>query len=146
MTIVDLLEGLQCPLINGLYFENGDIVALDYRREAEARIVSVGRLRFRDIDLEAVGVVEFDYLGRRVFGDHEIRYGEGSAGGDGVACLLSRESNRVLWFLFLDNSNPFCEARIAEDTVLLTSTDGAVFSVPHARPEAIGVARAADFR
>ncbi len=145
MTIVDLLEGLQCPLISGVYFENGDIVALDYRNEAEARIVPVGRLRFRDIDLEAVGVVEFDYLGRCVFGDHEIRYGEGSAGGDGVACLLSRESNRVLWFLFLDNSNPFCEAHIAEDAVLLTSTNGAVLSVPLAGPEAIGIVRSADF-
>ena len=145
MNIVDFLDNHKCPAINGLYYEGGEITILDYISNGGAHFNVIACSNIRDLNIDAVGFVDFDYMGERFFGDFVARYGEGSSGGDGVFCLLRKETKKMLWFLFLDNSNPFCNVEFLEGIILLHSTSGAIFSMPIDRPENIEVIRNPDF-
>lgn len=145
MRIDDLLGDCKCPDINGFYYENGDIAVLDCNASAVASVNVVKRLNIRDIAVDEVGLVDFDYIGERLFGDLIAKFGEGSSGGDGVVCLLRKTTKKMLWFLFLDNSNPFCDVKLLGDNVLVHSTNGAVLSIPVDHPDFIKVIREPEF-
>ncbi len=145
MNICDLLSDYKCPDINGLYYENGDIAVLDCSTNVISFVGVIDRLNIRDVKIHEVGLVDFDYFGERLFGDLIAKYGEGSFGGDGIFCLLSKTTKKLLWFLFLDNSNPFCDVELFGDEIHLHSTNGAVLSIPVDRPEFIKVIKASDF-
>ena len=145
MNIYDLLSSCKCPDINGLYFENGDIAVLDCNANAVAFVSVIKHLNIRDVSVDEVGLVDFDYVWERLFGGLIAKFGEGSSGGDGVFCLLRQTTKKMLWFLFLDNSNPFCDAELFGDNIHLHSTNGAVFSIPVDRPEFIKVIKASEF-
>jgi NAD(P)H-hydrate repair Nnr-like enzyme with NAD(P)H-hydrate epimerase domain len=38
---------------------------------------------------------------------YSVFAGEGSMGGDGIVFVMNKDENMPLWFLFLDNSDPF---------------------------------------
>lgn len=145
MNICDLLSSCKCPDINGLYFENGDIAVLDCNANAVPFVNVIERLNIGDVSIDEVGLVDFDYVGERLLGGFIAKYGEGSSGGDGVFCLLRQTTRKMLWFLFLDSSNPFCGVELFGDNIHLHSTNGAVFSIPVDRPEFIKVIKTFDF-
>ncbi|RYF88003.1 MAG: hypothetical protein EON95_20985 [Caulobacteraceae bacterium] len=145
MNIVDFLADYKCPAINGFYYESGDIAIIDYNTKGRAVVNVIAHSNIYNVNIDAVGLVDFDYMGERSFGDVVARYGEGSSGGDGVFCLLSKDTKRMQWFLFLDNSNPFCNVEFFDDDILLHTTSGAIFSIPLDRPELIEVIRSPDF-
>ena len=62
MNIYDLLSSCKCPDINGLYFENGDIAVLDCNANAVAFVSVIKHLNIRDVSVDEVGLVDFDYV------------------------------------------------------------------------------------
>ncbi|MFY3386228.1 hypothetical protein [Paracidovorax sp. MALMAid1276] len=140
-----ILGNCKCSDINGLYYENGDIAVLDCGVNAVAFGSVIKRLNIRDVSVDEVGLVDFDYVGGRLFDGLIAKFGEGSSGGDGVLCLLSQTTKKMLWFLFLDNGNPFCDEELFGDDIHLRSTNGAVFSIPVHRPQFIRVIKASEF-
>jgi hypothetical protein len=145
VTILDLLNRDQCPLINGLYLDDGTLIALNYENRGDVHFEVTDILNFDAIDIEETGVCDFAWYGQHLSAEHVVRYGEGSYGSDGVAGLFCRRSQKIIWFLFLDNSNPFCDARLSEDTVFLHTTSGAIFSIPIKQPQNISVVKGPDF-
>lgn len=145
MNIEDLLGDYKCPDINGLYYGDGSIAVLDCNTNEGAFVNVINHFNIRDLAVDATGLVDFDYIGERFFGEFIARYGEGSSGGDGVFCLFDKTTKKFLWFLFLDNSNLFCDVEFFENNILLHSTNGAIFSIPVEQPELIKVIRSSDF-
>ncbi len=100
MNIYDLLDDYRCPDISGLYYENGDITVLDCNANAVAFVNVIKHLNIRDVSVDEVGLVDFDYVGERLFGGLIAKFGEGSSGGDGVFCLLSQATKKCCGFYF----------------------------------------------
>ncbi|CAB5723547.1 Uncharacterised protein [Delftia tsuruhatensis] len=135
MNFQDIVKRHRCPLVNGIFLADGEVFLLAYATPENAGIQVLGRTRLDRLDTEDTGTIEFDYLGQACRGGHQLRFGEGSFGADGVAGLFLEGELR--WFLFLDNCNPFCSARLDGDAAVLHSTSGAIFSVPLVAPQCL---------
>jgi hypothetical protein len=53
--------------------------------------------------------------------------------------------NELVWFLFLENSNPFCKAIIKDHIAFVQSTNGVIFSIPIDNPQLVQVVKNPNF-
>lgn len=143
MKRIEIFNNFQCPFINGIFLHNGEIFVLDYRNKNNATVDIVRKLNFFDDEVKKADLIDFDYMGQISYADYQIRYGEGSFGGDGVVGLFLK--NELVWFLFLENSNPFCKAIIKDHIVFVQSTNGVIFSIPIDNPQLLQVVKNPDF-
>ncbi|MDM5249145.1 MULTISPECIES: hypothetical protein [unclassified Lysinibacillus] len=139
MSINKLIENFECPLINAFFFSNEDILVLDNNNEwirvlCKSTIESF--FKYNDGD----SVCHFDILKKYETDDFTVSIGEGSFGGDGIV-QLNDKTGKLIWFLFLDNSNPFIKAELENDSIQVTSTKGIKIKIPIHNPEKISIVK-----
>ncbi len=135
MNINELIGNNKCPLINAFFFSNGDMLVLNNDNSyigvlCKSSIESYFYYNSED------SVSSFDILNKYETDKFIISIGEGSYGGDGVI-QLDDKSGKLIWFLFLDNSNPFIEVVLIKDYIEVISTKNVKFKIPILHPERI---------
>lgn len=57
-------------------------------------------------------------------------------GGDGIVFVMDKSKDSPLWFLFLDNSNPFEKVRFEDyNIIVIQSSSGLKIRIPIDNPE-----------
>ena len=124
-TLTDFIGNCQIPLINAIFYPNGDILVLDshYVGEKYALQVlcksSIGSF-FSYHDLDEVS--SFDICYKAEYDGYCVMCGEGSFVADGIIYAKDTVEDKLLWAIFLDNSNPFYKVDFTDDNVLAYST------------------------
>ena len=139
MNINDLIDNFECPLINALFFPNGEMLVLKNNNEyirvlCKSTIESFFKYNNED------WVSCFDILKKFETDNFIINVGEGSFGNDGFV-QLNNKTGKLLWFLFLDNSNPFIEVKLENDFIEVRSTKGITIKIPIYNPEKIYIVK-----
>ncbi len=135
MNIDNLIDNFECPLVNAIFFPNGDMLVLKNSNFnidvlCESTIDSFFKYNSHD------SVSRFDILNKFASNDYIVSVGEGSFGGDGFVRLDDNNGN-LIWFLFLDNSNPFINAEVKNDCIEVVSTSDVKIRIPINKPENI---------
>ena len=139
MNINKLIENFECPLINAIFFTNGDMLVLsNNNRHIEVLCKSTVESFFNYNDRDSVS--RFDILKKYEEGRYIINVGEGSYGGDGIV-QLKEKTGKLIWFLFLDNSNPFVKAELKNDLIRAKSTKDVKITIPIYNPEKITITK-----
>jgi hypothetical protein len=144
-SIQDLWEREQCPIVNGIIFDSGEIVLLKIRS-----------LQVRSIWVELLDVVGKTTL-EEILIDHPERLasittlnetqvdsegsglrlfcGEGSLGGDGFVSACRASDSHLNWIAFFDNSNPFEHIEIDGSDALAVNNCQQIWRFPLMRPD-----------
>ena len=140
ITIESILEDDECPFINAFFLENGELLALEsllaganQRIRVLCKSTITSFFEYNDEDY----VISFDFQKEYENDKYIISGGEGSFGGDGVLCVRYKDTMKLVWFLFLDNSNPFDTIDVENECVLVKSTSNVSFKIPISHPEMI---------
>ena len=139
--IISLIQNEECPLINALFLSNGEMYVLESQM-GDNPIIRVlckssieSYFEFNDTDY----ITSFDVHQNIETEAFIISIGEGAFGGDGIVYLTNRDTESLMWFLFLDNSNPFDSAKIENNNVIVKSTKNLSYSIPIFQPELISL-------
>ncbi len=139
--IKSLIKNYQCPLINAFFFANDDMLLLESLLDEtqSIRVLCKSTLTsFFDYNNNDY-LTSFDLLEKYENDDYIVNVGEGSFGGDGVICVSNKNTKDLIWFLFLDNSNPFHSVKINNDCVIAKSTKNICFNIPILKPQGISI-------
>jgi len=148
----------ECPLIDGITFGSGEIVAFECRTlagkggiDVQVRPLIRGPIESAlelcpDLwwaSLVTLGEVQIADMGL------VLSCGEGSRGGDGFVAVSHRESGDLEWVAFFQSSNPFASVALEEGeggrkSVRAVSTHGHVWKFPIDRPERVTVDTSGD--
>ena len=137
MTINELLGAFECPLINAFFFPDGSMLVLNSNSSGiDVLCRSDIDSFFRYNNINSISSID-------VYKEYEndkyiARIGEGSFGSDGFVWLTNKE-RELVWFLFLDNCNPFNDVNIKNDLIEATSTMNIKIQIPTNVPENIVV-------
>jgi hypothetical protein len=140
--IDNLLNNYKAPLINSIIFSNGDLLVLENSvcdDVCEVRILCKSTIEsyfeYNDDD----EVSDYDILAKSENEKYKVFSGEGSYGSEGFVYVINKISNELLWFLFLDNSNPFDKVHIYEDNIVAVSTSGKEWRISILHPNEISI-------
>ena len=132
--IVDFIEHLECPLVNGIILPDETVQLLDIQvnrkthtsyhikkgLKTSVNILSANRsLHYSSCAILANSINQSHSI--------EVIAGEADHGSDGFVGVLDLESKKSIWVAFFDCSNPFYKVEIIEDRILATSTIGCVW-------------------
>lgn len=136
-----ILEKHECPIINSLMFFNGDMLVLkSYFIGGEHRIEILCKSTIKSF---------FDYNKENAVSSFSVPVcaenesfrifaGEGSWGGDGIVYVIDKVKNKLFWFLFLENSDPFEEIEFeASDVIIIRSSSDIRLKIPVKTPHEI---------
>jgi hypothetical protein len=140
VAIQNLWENEKAVLFNGIVFSNDETLELfriGSKDKKEVRVGVSGNLA--DIIRNGVGTTTIDVFASATdqSGDLMIACGDGAFGSDGFVCCLKK--NKVSWFLFMDDSNPFVEVQINGDVAKVRSSLDEVWSIPLHRPQDLSI-------
>ena len=121
-----LMDNYKCPIGNYILFANGDMLNFEHYFIED-------KFHFRILNKSTIeSYFEFnekDYVscfgGLCMFKNEEFSVfaGEGSWGDDGALWIIENKTNKLLWFLFSDRSNPFVSASINENEEVVAKTN-----------------------
>jgi signal peptidase I len=120
-----LVNDYKCPLINSFIFSNGDLLVVEnfkFGNNNKIRILCKSSIKSYFDYNEEEDVSYFDILSKDENETFIVYGGEGSSGGDGILYVIDKRNNQLLWFLFLDNSNPFIKVSIVKDEIVAYTT------------------------
>ena len=134
-----IIEEYEYPIINSLIYANGDMLVLESYKIANKHILRIlcksnidSYFAYNDLSYVssiAVSVSEENE-------DYLVLAGGGSMGGDGIIFIIDKQTEKPLWFLFLDNSDPFNDVIFESDSnITLCSTGGLKISICITNPE-----------
>ena len=141
--IKNILENYTYPIIKSITYPNGDMLVLEgqwIKEKYHLRILCQSTLD------SYFSYNEEDYVSNlypKIMvknAQYKIYGGECSWEGDGFIYIINKEKGRLLWFLFLDNSEYFKEAYF-EDTkhIIARSELGLRLRIPINEPEKLSV-------
>jgi hypothetical protein len=140
--IENLINNYKAPLINSIIFLNGDLLVLEntvYEDRCEVRVLCKSTLKsYFDYNNDDE-VSDYDILTKSENEAYKVFAGEGSYGSEGFVYVIEKTSSDLLWFLFLDNSNPFDKVHIHEGNVVAVSTLGREWTIPILHPDKISI-------
>ena len=141
--IKNILENYTYPIIKSITYPNGDMLVLEgqwIKEKYHLRILCKSSLdSYFSYNKE-------DYVSNlypKIMvenAQYKIYEGECSWEGDGFIYIINKENGKLLWFLFLDNSEYFKEAYF-EDTkhIIARSELGLRLRIPINEPEKLSV-------
>ena len=141
--IKNILENYTYPIIKSITYPNGDMLVLEgqwIKEKYHLRILCKSSLD------SYFSYNEEDYVSNlypKIMvknAQYKIYGGECSWEGDGFIYIINKEKGKLLWFLFLDNSEYFKEAYF-EDTkhIIARSELGLRLRIPINEPEKLSV-------
>ena len=141
--IKNILENYTYPIIKSITYPNGDMLVLEgqwIKEKYHLRILCKSSLD------SYFSYNEEDYVSNlypKIMvenAQYKIYGGECSWEGDGFIYIINKENGKLLWFLFLDNSEYFKEAYF-EDTkhIIARSELGLQLRIPINEPEKLSV-------
>ena len=141
--IKNILENYTYPIIKSITYPNGDMLVLEgqwIKEKYHLRILCQSTLD------SYFSYNEEDYVSNlypKIMvenAQYKIYGGECSWEGDGFIYIINKENGKLLWFLFLDNSEYFKEAYF-EDTkhIIARSELGLQLRIPINEPEKLSV-------
>jgi len=141
--IKNILENYTYPIIKSITYPNGDMLVLEgqwIKEKYHLRILCQSTLD------SYFSYNEEDYVSNlypKIMvknAQYKIYGGECSWEGDGFIYIINKEKGKLLWFLFLDNSEYFKEAYF-EDTkhIIARSELGLRLRIPINEPEKLSV-------
>lgn len=141
--IKNILENYTYPIIKSITYPNGDMFVLEgqwIKEKYHLRILCQSTLD------SYFSYNEEDYVSNlypKIMvenAQYKIYGGECSWEGDGFIYIINKEKGKLLWFLFLDNSEYFKEAYF-EDTkhIIARSELGLRLRIPINEPEKLSV-------
>lgn len=138
-----ILDEYEYPIINSLLYANGDILVLrSYFIEDKYKMRILCKSTINSY---------FDYNDKNIVSSfsvpvcvenkyYSIYAGEGSWGSDGIVFVIDKVKNEPVWFLFLDNSNPFEEVIFeTSDIISVRSSLDVKLRIPIKEPSKIKV-------
>ncbi len=137
-TLNDFISTYQIPLINAIFYDDGKILVIDsyYVGEIfELRILCESNINSFFLFNEIDDVSNFDITCTRDYDRYRIACGEGSYGSDGIICVVDIIKHKLLWVIYLNNSNPFNEIDYICEEVIASSTKGFKLIIPIKAPE-----------
>ena len=123
--IKTILDRYEYPIINSFTFSNGEMLVL--------KSYFIGRRHKIRVLCKSTIESYFDYNKKDYVSSFAVPIcvenekfrvfaGEGSWGGDGIVYVIDKFNNEPIWFLFLDNSNPFKEVQFEEPDILIVQS------------------------
>ncbi len=131
------------PIVNSLMLSNGELFILEYPsfNQQKVRILCQSTIesyfKYNDED----DTTSFDILTKYENEDYQAFVGEGSMGSDGIIYLIRKSDKKLLWFLFLDNSNPFIKVSIQDDKIVAFNSKEQKWILPISNPQNISIER-----
>jgi len=121
-----LMTDGKCPIGNYILLANGDMLNFEHYFIEDTfhfRILNKSTIDSYFEFNEEDDVSDFD--GACVFGNDEfaVFVGEGSYGSEGALWVTENKTDKLLWFLFSDTSNPFVSAYINENNEVVAKTN-----------------------
>lgn len=147
--IQDKWKDRMCPIVNGITFGNGMIFRLEFQdlefddnisplQVTERMDVELFTGKFGDYWTTLTSLCEFRLPQRNLL----VYGGEGGFGADGFVALSRISDDYLNWLAFFDDSNPFVEVSINDESVLIgITTLGDVWQFPLDHPESVKVIR-----
>lgn len=134
----DYIRNFQIPLINAIFYPNGKILIIDSYYVGEKYIIQL--LCESSIDSfftynEPNEVSNFDVYYKADYGKYRTMCGEGSYGSDGIIYTLDVTESKLLWAIYLNNSNPFNKINYIDEKIIVYSTKGFKLIIPFESPE-----------
>ncbi|WP_295674824.1 hypothetical protein [uncultured Mucilaginibacter sp.] len=127
--IVDFIEHLECPLIDGIIYSDHTIQLCD---------VQVSRNRPKEYKIQVSSITSVDKLEKEgklawvscsisdeyIDEAHSIKVvcGEASYGGDGFVGVMNLTQEKLIWLAFFTNSNPFYKVTVVGTQIIAVST------------------------
>ena len=137
--VARIIDEQEYPLINSIIYADGDMLILEsYKSNGKYALRILCRSNidsyFAYNSTSCISSIAAQALAEN--DDYSVFAGGGSMGGDGIIFVIDKKSQRPLWFLFLDNSNPF--DRITFDTpvdIICSSTSNLKIHFCITKPE-----------
>ncbi|MFV0344936.1 MAG: hypothetical protein ACK5IQ_01585 [Bacteroidales bacterium] len=138
-----IIQEYTYPKINSLAFPNGDLLVLSgykVNKNYILRIICKSSLEsyFHYNDKSCVS--HFAVPTVVTNSEYSVFAGEGSWGDEGIVFVMDKSKETLLWFLFLDNSNPFEEVKFETSNIIIVqSSSGLRIRIPIDNPESLKV-------
>lgn len=144
-SIQDIWEQDQCPIINGIIFDSGEIILLKIR-SLQVRNIWVDLLDLcgkstlekfltkQPDQLASITTLAETEAGSETSG-LRLLCGEGSSGGDGFVAVCRAADEHLNWIAFFENSNPFEHIEIHGSDVFAVNNCQQIWRFPLARPD-----------
>lgn len=141
-------EEEELPVVDGIVFDNGDVIQVDYmivHGEASMGVAvqlkgrtTLGEMLDKDADLWT----PFTEWSAAVCEERGIRIscGEGACGSEGFIAESRVEDGHVNWIGFFRRSNPFREVRIVDTNAVAESSYGQYWTFPLDDPSHLSLA------
>ncbi|MDA9774216.1 hypothetical protein N9B82_04590 [Saprospiraceae bacterium] len=137
MTIIPTLHELwkkeQCPLVNGVIFNDGAII------ECSNTDSSSGKLQFEEKSRTTIlELLKHDATGyknlyhstiQKVHQSYKYMAGEGSWGGDGYVACFDLKTDVVLWIFTTDTINPIIDLEFSNEKIIAKNNLDSIFSI-----------------
>jgi hypothetical protein len=141
--IEKILQEYAYPIINSLAYSNGDLLILSGYKVNKNYILRIlckssldSYFHYNDdsyVSHFAVPISEEN-------SQYSVFAGEGSMGGDGIVFVMDKGKEIPLWFLFLNNSDPFEKIQFeASNIIVVQSSSGLKIRIPIDNPEEMKV-------
>jgi hypothetical protein len=128
------------PIRNGLYFANNKSFFIRLKFNDGVRIDVI-----KEFDLEAFHLSDPEWVTSiditkiaQLEGGHYFCCGEGANGSEGFFALLDSEKN-LLWVVYFEELNPFCDFTIQGNTAIVNSTSGIAISLDLVNPKTMAI-------
>lgn len=132
--IVDFIEHLECPLINGIIFPDETIQLLDIQiNKGIPKKYTIQTALKTSINIlnnkRELYWTSCAILFRLIYQKYsiEIIVGEAGYGSDGFIGVIDLKSRKLIWLAFFDCSNPFDKVKVIKQEIYATSTLGYVW-------------------
>lgn len=137
--VIRIIEEYECPLINSLIYADGNMLVLESYKSRTGkytlRILCASTIESYFEHNPPTYVSSISVPASAENDDYQILAGGGSMGGDGVVFVMDKKTQRPLWFLFLDNSDPFDSIVFDSEThIICGSTSGLKINFPILQP------------
>jgi hypothetical protein len=132
--VVDFIEHLECPSIDGIIFPDETIqpysVEVEWDPPMKYNLELMPKTSIKILkEKEELWWSGCAILVQLLDQKHsiEIIAGEGSYGSDGFVSVMDLESKKTLWIAFFKSSNPFDQLKVLDGKVYATSTVGCIW-------------------
>ncbi|WP_321279993.1 hypothetical protein [Marinifilum fragile] len=135
--ILNFVDNLECPAINGITYSDGRVIPvklivdwespINYKIELEKessikKIAKNKGLRWNDCAV----LSNLTNIEKGI----EIFAGEGDYGSDGFLAVINLTNKKLKWIAFFDFSNPFNQLSLNGDVIYAVSTNNCIWKFP----------------
>jgi hypothetical protein len=140
MNLAECWAANKAFLFNGIIFEDGSAVEINISGKKNQRVATIGLSTNLDqIQRIATQLTEIDSLSSSSDPTRKMTAvgGDGGFGADGFVGLL--KNNKLCWFAFFDDSNPFLELKIEGNLLIAKNSLDEVWEFPVTEPQSLRI-------